>query len=162
MHLRQRVAPAPLFSRIDMLNEQLVSGHEDVFFGCEFSKQGGRLPADTVKYHVQLLSNPDSLRGSFAWYRALATTIAQDAERTTRRLSMPVLPIGAERSFGDLVGQAVSAVADNVQSVVIPGSGHFVAEEAPEAMLDALQAVPASVPRRHHCAHSCTHRPQAG
>jgi pimeloyl-ACP methyl ester carboxylesterase len=31
-------------------------------------------------------------------------------------------------------------VADDVQSAVIPDAGHFVAEEAPEAMLDALTA----------------------
>jgi pimeloyl-ACP methyl ester carboxylesterase len=30
--------------------------------------------------------------------------------------------------------------ADNVQSVVIPGSGHWVAEEAPEELLAALTA----------------------
>jgi hypothetical protein len=29
-------------------------------------------------------------------------------------------------------------VADDVQSLVIPGVGHFVAEEAPEEMLAAL------------------------
>jgi pimeloyl-ACP methyl ester carboxylesterase len=29
-------------------------------------------------------------------------------------------------------------VADNVQSVLIPGSGHWVAEEAPEQLLAAL------------------------
>ena len=32
----------------------------------------------------------------------------------------------------------MTLVADNVQSVVIPGSGHWVAEEAPEKLLEAL------------------------
>jgi hypothetical protein len=31
-------------------------------------------------------------------------------------------------------------VADDVQTVVIPGSGHWVAEEAPEELLAALTA----------------------
>ena len=31
-------------------------------------------------------------------------------------------------------------VADDVQSVVIPGAGHWVAEEAPDEMLAALTA----------------------
>ena len=31
-------------------------------------------------------------------------------------------------------------VADDVQSVVIPDTGHFVAEESPEEMLAALTA----------------------
>jgi pimeloyl-ACP methyl ester carboxylesterase len=32
----------------------------------------------------------------------------------------------------------VSPVADNVQTVVIPGAGHWVAEEAPDELLAAL------------------------
>jgi len=92
-----------------------------------------------INYYVRMLSNPDSLRGSFGWYRALDTTIAQDVKRKTRRLTMPVLAIGGEASFGQHVGDAVKVVADDVQSVVIPGTGHFVAEEAPDEMLAALK-----------------------
>ena len=36
--------------------------------------------------------------------------------------------------------EAMQLVADDVQSVVIPGTGHFVAEEAPDEMLAALTA----------------------
>ena len=53
---------------------------------------------------------------------------------------MPVLAIGGETSYGDHVGEAMKPVADDVQSVVIPGTGHWVAEEAPEEMLAALTA----------------------
>ncbi|WP_019587731.1 alpha/beta fold hydrolase [Deinococcus apachensis] len=128
------------FNRIDKLNEQLVTGREDIFFGWEFTVQGGKLPDDVIKYYVGLLSNPDSLRGSFGWYRALDATIAQDQQRMTRKLPMPILAIGAARSFGERVGDALKPVAENVQSVVIPDSGHFVAEEAPEKLLAALTA----------------------
>ena len=53
---------------------------------------------------------------------------------------MLVLASGGVASFGHHVGDAVTAVADDVQSVVIPGTGHFVAEEAPDEMLAALTA----------------------
>ena len=53
---------------------------------------------------------------------------------------MPVLAIGGAASYGDHVGEAMKLVADDVQSVVIPDTGHWVAEEAPEAMLAALTA----------------------
>jgi pimeloyl-ACP methyl ester carboxylesterase len=99
-----------------------------------------RLPDDTIDYYVRGLSNPDSLRGSFGFYRALDTTIAQDGERKAQRLTMPVLAIGGAASFGEHVGQALQLVADDVQSVVLPESGHFVAEEAPDEMLAALTA----------------------
>jgi pimeloyl-ACP methyl ester carboxylesterase len=39
-----------------------------------------------------------------------------------------------------MVGDATRLAADDVQTLAIPGSGHFVAEEAPEEMLAALTA----------------------
>ena len=127
------------FNRIDTLNEQLVTGREDAFYRWEFDAAAKSLPDDVIDYYVRMLSNPDSLRGSFGWYRALETTIAQDEQRRTRRrLTMPVLAIGGEASFGEHVGDALQLVADDVRSVVIPGVGHFVAEEAPGEVLAAL------------------------
>jgi pimeloyl-ACP methyl ester carboxylesterase len=119
--------------------EQLVEGREDVFFGYEFAIQAGKkLPDDVVDYYVRILSNPDALPGSFGFYRELDTTITQDEERKTRRLTMPVLAIGGAASFGEHVADAMKLVADDVQSLVIPDTGHWVAEEAPEEMLAAL------------------------
>jgi pimeloyl-ACP methyl ester carboxylesterase len=126
------------FNRIDELNEQLVAGREDVFYRWEFDAAAKKLPDDVINYYVRALSNPDSLRGNFGWYRALNTTIAQDQQRKTRWLTMPVLAIGGEKSFGEHVADAVKAVADDVESLVIPATGHFVAEEAPDEMLAAL------------------------
>jgi pimeloyl-ACP methyl ester carboxylesterase len=126
------------FNRIDKLNEQLVAGRERLFFGWEFDAAAKKLPDEVIDYYVGALSNPDSLRGSFGWYRALETTIAQNEQRKTSRLAMPVLAIGGEASFGEIVGNATQAVADDVQSVVIPGTGHFLAEEAPDELLAAL------------------------
>jgi pimeloyl-ACP methyl ester carboxylesterase len=125
------------FNRIETLNEQLVTGREDVFFGWEFEAAARKLPKETIEYYVRQLSNPDSLRGSFGFYRALDTTLAQSGERKSR-LTMPVLAIGGAKSFGSHVADAMKAVADDVQGVVIPDAGHFVAEEAPEEMLAAL------------------------
>ncbi len=51
---------------------------------------------------------------------------------------MPVLAIGGEAGFGEEVGIAVEVVANDVESVVLSGTGHFVAEEAPEEVLAAL------------------------
>ena len=127
------------FNRIEKLNEQLVAGREDVFFAWEFDAAAKKLPKDAIDYYVGLLSNPDSLRGSFGFYRALDMTVAQNAQRKSR-LTMPILAVGGEASFGDHVAGAMKLVADDVQGVVIPNVGHFVAEEAPGEMLTALTA----------------------
>jgi pimeloyl-ACP methyl ester carboxylesterase len=128
------------FNRLEKINEQLVEGREDIFFGWEFDAAAKKLPPHVISYYVGLLSEPDALRASFGFYRALDETIAQDAQRKTRRLQMPVLAIGGAASFGEHVADAMRPVADDVQSLVVPGAGHFVAEEAPDEVLVALQA----------------------
>jgi pimeloyl-ACP methyl ester carboxylesterase len=126
------------FNRLDKINEQLVTGREDIFYRWEFDAAAKTLPDEVIAYYVSMLSNPESLRASFGFYRALDATIAQDHERTTRPLTMPVLAIGGAASFGDHVGDALKLVADDVQSVVIPDTGHFLAEESPDELLAAL------------------------
>lgn len=128
------------FNRIERLNEQLVAGREDIFFRWEFTIQGGKLPDDLISYYVGILSNPDSLRGSFGFYRAWGTMLKQNEQRKNTRLTMPVLAIGGQTSSGDQVGEAMKLLADDVETTVIPGAGHFLAEEAPEDLLGALTA----------------------
>ena len=93
------------FNQLETVNEQLVTGREDIFFGAEFDASAGtsKLPAGAVRYYVDTIaSEPDYLRGSFGIYRALPTTIAQNQERKSRRLTMPVLAIGGAESAGDV------------------------------------------------------------
>jgi pimeloyl-ACP methyl ester carboxylesterase len=141
------------FNRLNTINEQLVAGREDVFYRWEFDAAAKTLPDEVIDYYVSILSNPDSLHASFEWYRALDTTIAQDEQRKARPLSMPVLAIGGEASFGEHVADAMRLVADDVQGVVIPATGHFVAEESPEEMLAALTAFLAPYGDRTIAAH---------
>jgi pimeloyl-ACP methyl ester carboxylesterase len=64
--------------------------------------------------------------------------IAQNEQRKTRRLTMPVLAIGGQESGGEGVGATTTLVADDVQGVMLPGAAHWVAEQAPEALLAVL------------------------
>jgi pimeloyl-ACP methyl ester carboxylesterase len=129
------------FNRCAKVNEELVKGREDIYFGNEFAVSVAKpLPDDVVRFYISSFTSPEGLRGSFGFYRALDTTVAQNAQRATGRLTMPVLAIGGAASSGETVASSMKLVADDVQSVVIPGSGHFVAEEAPDEMLAALTA----------------------
>ena len=56
----------------------------------------------------------------------------------TRRLTLPVLAIGGAESSGEGVGNTMKLAADDVQTLVLPGTGHWVAEQAPEQLLAAL------------------------
>jgi pimeloyl-ACP methyl ester carboxylesterase len=138
--INERVWHIP-FNRVDDgLTERLVRGREDTFFGYEFAIQGGKkgLPDEVQRYYFDLLSDPDALRGSFGLYRAWGTTLTQNQQRKTTPLTMPVLGIGGAESWGERAGEGMKSAADDVQSVVIPDTGHWVAEQAPEEMLAAL------------------------
>ena len=129
------------FNRLDAdVNEALVRGREQVYFGAEYAGSAGTpLPAGVVRYYVDRLSSgPDDLRGSFGWYRAIDESSAQNAERKTHRLTIPVLAVGGGKAVGEGAAATMRLVADNVQSYVIPESGHWIAEEAPEQVLAAV------------------------
>jgi pimeloyl-ACP methyl ester carboxylesterase len=125
------------------VNEALVRGREAIFFGAEFAASAGtkKLPEAAVRYYLDTLaSGPEALHGSFQLYRAFPVTTAQNEQRKTRRLTLPVLAIGGGESSGAMVADTMQLVADDVQGIVLPGSGHWVAEQAPEELLAALTA----------------------
>ena len=111
-----------------------------------------------VDYYIRLVSNRDALRGSLGLYRAWDATVAQNETRAKQPLKMPVLSIGGAASWGELVGDAMKPLATNLQSVVIPGTGHWVAEQSPGELLAAL--TPFLAPYR--AAPAATHEPGPG
>ncbi|MEI9513547.1 alpha/beta hydrolase [Agromyces sp. CCNWLW213] len=127
------------FNRAAGLPEQLIAGREDVYFGYEFAIQGGGVAQKTIDYYISLVSDPTSLTGSLGFYRSFDETLAQNAERAQRKLTVPVLAIGGERSYGAHVEENMHGLAEDVTGLVLRGAGHWVAEEAPEQLLDALR-----------------------
>jgi pimeloyl-ACP methyl ester carboxylesterase len=143
------LVPAPInkrlwhlaFNRLDgSVNEALVRGREDIYFGAEYAASAGTpLPEAVVRYYVErLASGDDALRGSFGSYRAIDTTTAQNEQRKKHRLTVPVLAIGGGKGLGEGTANTMRLVADTVESHIIPDSGHWVAEEAPEQLLAAV------------------------
>ena len=56
------------------------------------------------------------------------------------KLSMPVLAIGGEKSFGAAVATMIRFAASNVREGVIPDSGHWIMEENPRATIAMVRA----------------------
>ena len=128
------------FNQLEETNEKLVAGREDIYFGAEFDASAGtkKLPDYAVRYYVETLSDPDALHGTFQLYRAFGATAAQNDERRKQPLTMPVLAIGGAESSGEMAAETMRLAADDVEALVIPGIGHWLAEQAPDEMLAAL------------------------
>jgi pimeloyl-ACP methyl ester carboxylesterase len=133
------------FNRLAEVNDQLVAGREDICFGFQFAKAARPLPDYAIRHYIDTLAaSPEALHASFAMYRALDATIAQNQQRKTQRLAMPVLGIGGDHSLGEQVADTMKLAADDVQTLVVSGCAHYPPEEAPDQMLAALNAFLAS------------------
>lgn len=129
------------FNRAEGVNEELVRGREDIYYGHQFDSKAASPDAisdEAVAIYVDALRDPDALRASFDYYRAMDTIMANNAERKATMLSQPVLAIGGERGVGEGVEREMRTIATDVTGAVIPGSGHFVPEEGPDALVEVL------------------------
>ncbi|MFF3712930.1 alpha/beta fold hydrolase [Streptomyces phaeochromogenes] len=131
------------FNRLDDLNEELVRGRERLFFGWQFATKAATptsIPAYAVDVYVDAITaDPRALRASFACYRALDETIAQNEQRSKTRLALPVLALGGALWSGASAAQTMRLAADDVTGVVLDGCGHYPAEEQPARFVEILE-----------------------
>ncbi|MDQ0921510.1 pimeloyl-ACP methyl ester carboxylesterase [Pseudarthrobacter sp. W1I19] len=136
------------FNRVDdELIVNMVASNADAFYRYEYQIQGGGYtpPEHAIKYYVkQYNHDKDTLRASFELYREWDTLTAQNAERAKTPLTIPVIGIGGADSWGTYPADGIRAAAPQVQTAVIPGAGHWVAEQAPEELVKVLRPFLAS------------------
>jgi pimeloyl-ACP methyl ester carboxylesterase len=51
------------------------------------------------------------------------------------KLTMPILALGAEKSFADGMAVEIRFVGSNVRGGIVPDSGHWIMEENPQATI---------------------------
>ncbi|WP_165521851.1 alpha/beta fold hydrolase [Micromonospora zingiberis] len=131
------------FNRLTDLNEELVRGRERLFFGWQFATKAATpttIPEYAVDVYVDAIAaDPRALRASFAYYRALDETIAQNQQRSKTRLTIPVLAVGGALWSGPNAAQTMRLAADDVTGVVLDDCGHYPAEEQPARFVEILE-----------------------
>jgi pimeloyl-ACP methyl ester carboxylesterase len=55
------------------------------------------------------------------------------------KLSVPVLALGGEKSFGATMAKIMRFAAVDVREGIIPNSGHWIMEENPTATIDMVR-----------------------
>jgi pimeloyl-ACP methyl ester carboxylesterase len=131
------------------LPEALVQGREREYlswFYREFAWRRDAITAADIDEYLRTYTQPGALRAGFAYYRALPLNVERN--RALRdggfRLPMPVLAVGGGRAEargrGSEPEASVREIADDVRGLVVADSGHFVPEEQPQVLADALLA----------------------
>jgi pimeloyl-ACP methyl ester carboxylesterase len=122
--------------------ERLVKGRERIYldrFWNDFAGDPRKIDEGTRSHYARLYAQPGAMRASFAQFRAIRKDSEDNAEAVKTKLPMPVLAIGGEKSFGSNEAVVMRNAAANVTELVVPGSGHWLMEEAPEATVKAVQ-----------------------
>ena len=76
-------------------------------------------------------ASPANREAGYDYYRAFPDNETYNLAHATPKLTMPVLAMGGEDSFGSAVATSFDNVATDVHSVVALGSGHYIPEEDP-------------------------------
>jgi pimeloyl-ACP methyl ester carboxylesterase len=124
-----------LFNVPDGFVELFVTGREETWVEGFMASQALRPEAiepQAVAAYAGPLRDPDHLRASFTYFRALAKDVADNAESVRTPLPMPVLALGARGSLAEAVPDQVARYAADVHGGVVEDSGHWLFEERPD------------------------------
>jgi pimeloyl-ACP methyl ester carboxylesterase len=108
------------------------------WFFAHIAANPGAVSRDDFELYVRLLERPGALRAGIEYYASVWKDAESNKALAERRLTMPVLAVGGEASTGGWVAQGLQAVADDVTGFVVPQAGHWLGDENPEVLADAL------------------------
>ncbi len=117
--------------------ERLVAGRERIFldrFYNELSADPKKIDEATRAHYATLYARQHAMHDAFEQFKAFPQDgVDNRALLAKGKLTMPVLALGAEKSYGLKMKVDLDQVATNVTGGVVPASGHWVMEENPQA-----------------------------
>lgn len=117
--------------------ERLVAGRERIYldrFWNEFSATPARFSEASRAHYASLYARPGAMHAGFAQFAAFDQDAIDDkAFLAQGKLTMPVLAIGGEKSFGTTMAAVMRFAASDVTEGVVPDAGHWLMEENPAA-----------------------------
>ncbi|WP_347927307.1 alpha/beta hydrolase [Pseudomonas helvetica] len=122
--------------------ERLVAGRERIYldrFWNEFAGNPTKVDEATRQHYAKLYARPGAMHAAFAQFRSIRQDEVDNKASMATRLTMPVLAIGGEKSFGSNEAIVMRNAADKVTEVVVPGAGHWLMEEAPTQTIQAVR-----------------------
>jgi uncharacterized RmlC-like cupin family protein len=122
--------------------ERLVAGRERIYFDRiwnDFTGDPAKPDEATRNFFTATYAQPGGMRAGFAQFAAFSQDAADNRVFERVKLTMPVLAVGGEKSFGAVQAVIMRHVAVNVQDAVVPKSGHWLMEESPDYTVSLLR-----------------------
>ncbi len=118
--------------------ERLVAGRERIYldrFYNELSADPKKIDEATRRHYAGLYARPHAMHDAFEQFGAFNQDAIDNKALLAKggKLTMPVLALGGDKSFGAAQADTLRAVATNVTMGIVPDSGHWIMDENPKA-----------------------------
>ena len=137
-----------VFHQTPDVPEALVQGKEMMYLSWFFHNLPFNPAAITqadINEYVSHYSAPGGMRAGFEYYRAFLQDAIQNMNYSKAKLTMPVLALGGGYipTFGGNITMptviyGMKILAQNVQGITVPNSGHYIPEEQPQFVIKQL------------------------
>jgi pimeloyl-ACP methyl ester carboxylesterase len=124
--------------------DRLVKGRERIYldrFWNELSANPKAIDEETRQHYAKLYARPGAMHSAFEQFATFNTKDRADnlEFQKTGKLAMPILAIGAEKSFGDQQAAIMREVGSNIEGGIITNSGHWIMEEQPDQTVSKVK-----------------------
>ena len=118
--------------------ERLVAGRERIYldrFYNELSADPKKIDEATRQHYAALYAKPRAMHDAFEQFAAFNQDAIDNKTLLAEKgkLTMPVLALGGDKSFGTAEADVLRVVATNVTMGIVSESGHWIMDENPQA-----------------------------
>lgn len=129
------------FNQVRGLPERLLEGRSRLLVDWLFDRQAkdpASIDERSRRVYAHAYSTADAVRAGNGWYQTFTRDI--DDEQTYGRVSAPVLALGGDESNYVHLRELMPSKGTDVQVAEVADCGHYIPEEQPQAVIDALTA----------------------
>lgn len=122
----------------------LVTGRERIYFEHFWNDfaadKNHSVPEADRRFYAREYAKPGHMKAGMEYFHNFEGDAQQFADVAKTPLPMPMLVIAGGKASGEGLVTQARLVATNVEGVVVPGSGHWLMEEAPDVVMPKLVA----------------------
>ncbi|MEV4895398.1 alpha/beta hydrolase [Nonomuraea sp. NPDC055795] len=129
------------FNQVRGLPERLLDGRSRLLVDWLFDRQAhdpGTIDERSRRIYARAYSTPDAIRAGNGWYQTFTRDIAD--EQGYAPLTVPILALGGDGSNYASLRDGLPAKGTDVRVIEVAACGHYIPEEQPQAVIDALSS----------------------
>jgi pimeloyl-ACP methyl ester carboxylesterase len=121
---------------------KLVNGRERIYFEHfwnDFAADRTKSVSDKDRrFYAKSYAQPGAMRAGFEVFRAFDQDAKDFAGFAKTKLNVPMLVLSGEKAGGQFLIDQGKMVDNNVEGVIVSGSGHWLVDEAPGQVIPKL------------------------